>query len=129
MSTPSPQESTPHEPGADAERPLGRVAVVGAPERLVVRMDGEIDDELRLDLDDAAAEVGRRHRRDAVPVHVDATGVTFMDSTGAAFLARLAVAVRPARVTVHPSQPVAFLMDLTRLADVLDVAPGTPDAF
>ena len=123
MSTPSPYDSA-----ADAERPLGQVTVAGAPDRLVVRLDGEIDDELRLDLDDAAAEVARRHRADAIPVHVDAAGVTFMDSTGAAFLARLAVAVRPARVTVHPSQPVAFLMDLTRLADVLDVAPGAPDA-
>ncbi|GAA0310576.1 STAS domain-containing protein [Kineococcus aurantiacus] len=108
---PDPQQGTPD----------GRVRLEPAAGRLLVRLTGEIDDELRFDLDDAAAQVARSREAGRTAVAVDAREVTFMDSAGAAFLARLAVAVRPDRITVHPSEPVAFLLDVTRLSDVVDV--------
>lgn len=119
---PSPQASFPVDPG-----PQGTVALEAEESLLVVRLTGEIDDELRPDLDEIARDVATDVGRDAGrPVQVDATAVTFMDSAGAAFLARLAVAVRPARLTVQASQAVGFLLDLTRLADVVDVVPAAP---
>lgn len=99
----------------------GRVEVGDDPDRVVVHLAGEIDDELRPALDDAVDDVAARLRARVRPVVVDATGVGFMDSAGAAFLARLAVTARPARLTVRPSGPVAFLLQVTRLSDVVDV--------
>ncbi|PRY14555.1 STAS domain-containing protein [Kineococcus rhizosphaerae] len=125
MSTPSPEPSSPRSPDLREDRPDGLVTVERDGDRVLVHLSGEIDDELRLDLDEAAARVGTllrsRPRAGGDAVHVEATGVSFMDSAGAAFLARLAVLARPARVSVAPSRTVAFLLDVTALADVLDV--------
>ncbi|WP_432511441.1 STAS domain-containing protein [Kineococcus sp. SYSU DK001] len=121
---PSPGLVTDPVPGA-----TGRVGVHDEPGRVVVHLAGEVDDELRPHLDDAVDDLTARLRERTRPVAVDAGDVTFMDSAGAAFLARLAVTVRPARLTVHPSRPVAFLLDVTRLSDVVDVVDApAPDA-
>jgi anti-sigma B factor antagonist len=120
MSAPSP-EPAPRAAYHPPSEPQGTAVLEDREESLLVRLEGEIDDELRPELDDLAREVAGRGRH---PVRVDATAVTFMDSAGAAFLARLAVAVRPARLTVQASQPVGFLLELTRLSDVVDVVPA-----
>lgn len=127
MSTPSPDQNPRRFPTSGPAGAVDLVDLVGGADdgtRHLLRLTGEVDDELRLDLEEVAAEVARRVRADPRPVHVDATAVTFMDSSGAAFLARLAVSVRPTRVSVHPSEPVAFLLDVTRLSDVVDVVPA-----
>jgi anti-anti-sigma factor len=102
---------------------VGDVDLVSAQDVLTVVLTGEIDDELRPGLDAVTAEVDREVRASARPVVVDATAVSFMDSAGAAFLAKLAVAVRPARIAVRPSGPVGFLLQVTRLSEVVDVQP------
>ncbi|MEZ0491097.1 STAS domain-containing protein [Kineococcus sp. TBRC 1896] len=119
MATPFPEPFPDPSPAGDG--PPGDVQLLGLDDVLTVRLTGEVDDELRPGLDAVVAEVDREVRAAVRPVVVDATAVTFMDSAGAAFLARLAVAVRPARIAVRPSEPVGFLLEVTRLADVVDV--------
>ncbi len=103
------------------DEPVGAVELLRAEDALTVVLTGEIDDELRPALDAVTADVDREVRAAARPVVVDATAVSFMDSAGAAFLAKLAVAVRPARIAVRPSEPVGFLLEVTRLSEVVDV--------
>ncbi|MEZ0166117.1 STAS domain-containing protein [Kineococcus sp. LSe6-4] len=118
MATPVP------EPASVPDGPAGEVDLRLAPDAATVVLTGEIDDELRPGLDAVTAEVARELRAAARPVLVDASGVSFMDSAGAAFLAKLVVAVRPARLAVRPSGPVGFLLHVTRLSDVVDVVGG-----
>lgn len=115
MATPFPDH-----PVSD-DGPVGDVELLRTGDVLTVLLTGEVDDELRPGLDAVVAEVDREVRAALRPVVVDAAAVTFMDSAGAAFLARLAVTVRPARIAVRPSEPVGFLLEVTRLADVVDV--------
>jgi anti-anti-sigma factor len=63
----------------------GSILVEEKTEATVVKMSGEIDISLRSQTGAALRQVLDRCR----PVVVDTSGVTFMDSTGAAFLAQL----------------------------------------
>ncbi|WP_318842921.1 STAS domain-containing protein [Myceligenerans pegani] len=63
----------------------GSILVEEKTEATVVKMSGEIDISLRSQTGAALRQVLDRSR----PVVVDTSGVTFMDSTGAAFLAQL----------------------------------------
>lgn len=64
------------------------------------------------------------------PVVLDVGAVTFMDSTGAAFIATLARGLGAGRVTVVRATPqVRFLLTVTRLASVVRIAaPADPPA-
>ncbi len=79
---------------------------------LHITLTGEIDCELDDDLAEAAHTAVQRR----VPVIVDASAVTFMDSTGAAFLSGL---YREVPLTVIASPPVMFLMKVLSLEDVV----------
>jgi anti-anti-sigma factor len=101
-------------PGADAR-------LVGRDGRLVVVLEGEVDAALNARLAEVVTEVERRIAAGPAPVDVDAAGVTFMDSSGLRFLARLSTRA-PERVRVLGApEAVQFLLQATRMADVVDV--------
>ena len=100
--------------------PAGSVRVLLDPSRVVVELSGDIDAELGDDLLEAAAEVAEAN----LPVVVLAAPVTFMDSTGVAFLAR-AASRSPGRLRlVDPPELVRFLVHVTAIVSLLDVVDG-----
>lgn len=109
-------------PGSDQDEP-GSVHVLLGRARTRVVLTGEIDAELGPDLLEAAAAVEDADR----PVEVDAHHVTFMDSTGVAFLARLASRSDQQLQLIRPPAVVRFLVEVTsihELVTILDDDPG-----
>ncbi len=95
--------------------------IVGANRARIV-LSGEIDAELGPELQEATAAA----EESGLPVEIDAHHVTFMDSSGVAFLARLA-SRSPHRVQVLRAPPtVRFLLEVTRIGDLLDVVDEDP---
>lgn len=84
---------------------------------VVVELSGEVDAELGDDLLEVAADV----EHVGLPVVVRAGGVTFMDSTGVAFLARLASRSPQRLLLVDPPELVRFLVSVTAIAPLVDV--------
>lgn len=100
------------------------VMVTSGRTRIVI--SGEIDADLAPDLQDATADAEAA----GLPIEVDAAHVTFMDSSGIAFLARLASRSNERIRVVHAPDPVRFLLEVTRIGELLDLVddPGpTPD--
>ena len=101
----------------------GSVHVLYEPRATRVVLTGEIDAELGPDLLEAAEDALSSGR----PLQVDAHHVTFMDSTGLAFLARLASRSRGRRVTlIRPPAVVKFLIETTNIVQLLDVVDEEP---
>lgn len=104
----------------------GSVHVLFEPETTKVVLTGEIDAELGPDLLEAAEDALSSSR----PIEVDSHLVTFMDSTGVAFLARLASRASRRVMLVDPPDVVGFLIETTRISSLLDVVHsdgGTPE--
>jgi anti-sigma B factor antagonist len=121
------EEATAPEPARSvaAVRPVdpGSVHVLFEPETTKVVLTGEIDAELGPDLLEAAEDALSSSR----PIEVDSHLVTFMDSTGVAFLARLASRASRRVMLVDPPDVVGFLIETTRISSLLDVVRrGTP---
>ncbi|MFC3689455.1 STAS domain-containing protein [Aquipuribacter hungaricus] len=117
--TPAEDEAPDEAPTAPVVRPVdpGSVHVLFEPAATRVVLTGEIDAELGPDLLEAADDALAGTRR----IEVDSHLVTFMDSTGVAFLARLASRA-PERVRLlDPPDLVGFLIETTRIASLLDV--------
>lgn len=96
--------------------------VIVANGRTRIVLSGEIDADLAADLADATADAEAA----ALPIDIDAQHVTFMDSSGIAFLARVATRVQqPVRVLRAP-ESVRFLLQVTRIHELLEVVPGAP---
>lgn len=110
--------------GPTSARPAdpGSVHVILGGRKTRVVLTGEIDAELGPDLIEAAADAEDARR----PAEVDAQHVTFMDSTGVAFLARLASRCQGRLVLIKPPELVRFLIDVTSIRDVLDVVEDDP---
>lgn len=92
------------------------------PRRLTIALSGEIDVAVR----ERLYQVVDDHRLLAgdVEVTVDVTRVTFMDSTGLSFLARLGV-LRPGRVTLRGSSPVLTeMLRITGINELVTITPG-----
>ena len=100
----------------------GTVHVFVGADRTRIVLAGEIDTDLGPDLQEAAMAAERAR----LPIEVDAHHVTFMDSSGVAFLARLSTrSPTPVRlVRVPPS--VGFLLEVTRIGELLDVVLEPP---
>ena len=114
-----PDTSTSTEQAVPTVRPVdpGSVHVLFEPDATRVVLTGEIDAELGPDLLEAADDALASART----IEVDSHLVTFMDSTGVAFLARLASrAPRKVRL-IDPPDLVGFLIETTRIASLLDV--------
>jgi anti-sigma B factor antagonist len=100
----------------------GSVHVILGAERTRIVLSGEVDADLGADLQEATAEAERA----GLPIEVDAHHVTFMDSSGVAFLARLSTrsSSRVRLIRVPPT--VRFLLEVTRIGELLDVVDGDP---
>lgn len=110
---------------AEVSTEPGSVHVITGLDHIRIILAGEVDADLTADLQEATTTV----ERSGLPVEVDAHHVTFMDSSGVAFLARLATrsAYRVRLLNVPPT--VQFLLDVTRIGELLDVVPdGAPSA-
>lgn len=112
---------------ADVNEPASvHVIVVAGRTRIVV--SGEIDADLGPDLQEAAADAEAA----GLPIEVDAQHVTFMDSSGIAFLARLASRSTDRVRVLRAPDPVRFLLEVTKIGELLDLVDdqtptsGTP---
>ena len=98
--------------------------IVGATHARVV-LSGEIDADLAADLAQATRDV----QDSQLAVEIDAHHVTFMDSTGVAFLARLtAVTEEPVRIFNTPPT-VRFLLEVTSIGNMLEIVEEPPSAL
>ncbi|WP_324649336.1 STAS domain-containing protein [Georgenia sp. H159] len=114
--------STPTGKGHDA----GTASVMVAQGRTRLVLSGEIDVALSSELTEAVAEAEASRN----PVEIDARHVTFMDSSGVALLARLAHRTPGPLTMIKPPDVVRFLLDITRLGDVVSIVdedPGFPE--
>lgn len=95
--------------------------IVGASRARVV-LSGEIDADIGPELGEAVAHA----EKSGLPVEIDAHHVTFMDSSGVAFLARLA-SRSPEKVRVLRAPPtVRFLLEVTRIGEMLEIVDEDP---
>jgi len=95
--------------------------IVGSTRARVV-LSGEIDADIGAELDEAIADA----EQSGLPVELDAHHVTFMDSSGVAFLARLA-SRSPHQVRVLRAPPtVRFLLEVTRIGELLEIVDDDP---
>lgn len=100
----------------------GSVHVIVGTTHARVVLSGEIDADLAADLNQATLDV----QESKLAVEIDAHHVTFMDSTGVAFLARLtAVAEGPVRIFNTPPT-VRFLLEVTSIGNMLEIVEGSP---
>lgn len=105
----------PAEPGAVAEPASVHVIVQDGRTRIV--LSGEVDADLAADLTEATTDAEAA----GLPIDIDAQHVTFMDSSGVAFLARIATrSAHPVRMLRVP-ETVKFLLDVTRIGELLEV--------
>jgi anti-anti-sigma factor len=90
----------PHDPAfSEADGRLGEVSVDYEIDETLIRLAGEVDQALVGCLDFAQEQAVKRN----LPVRIDVSGVTFMDSTGLALIVRVVAAERThgRRVTVE----------------------------
>jgi anti-sigma B factor antagonist len=95
----------------------GSVHVLLDPDSTLVVLAGDVDATLAPDLIDASSDVAEAGN----PVRIDTRNVTFMDSTGVSFLARVAVGTGARPVLLDPPDHVQFLLDITAIGDLVDV--------
>lgn len=100
----------PSEPGA--------VQVLVGEDRVRIVLSGDVDSDLGDDLVEAATEADRHD----LPIEVDAHHVTFMDSAGVAFLARLSIRSKHRVRLLRVPPTVKFLLEVTRIGELVDVA-------
>lgn len=92
----------------------GSILVEERSDCTVVKMSGEIDISLRGATGAALRQVLDRSH----PVNVDASGVTFIDSTGAAFLAQLRMFGSEGGIRVSLDEPSAVVRNLLAMLGV-----------
>lgn len=95
----------------------GTVHVIVHSDHTLIMLAGEIDADLGADLQEATVDA----EGTGLPIVVDAQHVTFMDSSGIAFLARIATrSSHPVRIRKAP-ETVRFLLEVTRIGELLEV--------
>jgi anti-sigma B factor antagonist len=98
----------------------GDVCMLFDADETLIRLAGEVDLAIAESLDFVAEEATKRDR----PVRVDVSRVTFIDSTGLAFLGRLAAAGHAAGCApqvIGASQRVRETIEIGGLTPVLDL--------
>ncbi len=111
-------------PSAPGSGEPASVHVIVTHDRTRIVVSGEIDADLGPDLQEAAADA----EATGLPIEVDATHVTFMDSSGIAFLARLASRSADRVRVLRAPDPVRFLLEVTRIGELLDLVDDVPAA-
>ncbi len=96
---------------------VGSVHVIIDPDVVHVVLAGEIDAGASEDLLSAAADVLAA----GLPVEVDCRAVTFMDSAGIGFLARLAARSTHRVRLLHPPRMIRFLLETVRISSLVDI--------
>lgn len=99
----------------------GTIRTTQTPERTIVRLTGEVDVALRDDASAAMSLVLRRH----MPVELDTSAVTFIDSTGLSFLIQCWTLARADGLDVSLPRPPGQVVDLMELVGV-DALFGIP---
>ena len=108
-------------PDAPAEPASVHVIVMRDRTRIVV--SGEVDADLAGDLQEATSDA----EATGLPIEVDAQHVTFMDSSGIAFLARLASRSAERVRVLHAPDTVRFLLEVTRIGELLELVDDPDD--
>ena len=119
-------EETAHAPNPltslGASEPGAVHVIVGSTHSRIL-LSGEVDADIVADLHQATLDV----QEAGLPVEIDAHHVTFMDSTGVAFLARLtAISSTPVRMLRTPPT-VRFLLEVTSIGDLLEIDDDADD--
>jgi anti-anti-sigma factor len=109
-------EATAGQPMVSSEP--GAVQVLVGEDRVRIVLSGDVDSDLGDDLVEAATEAERHD----LPIEVDAHHVTFMDSAGVAFLARLSIRSKHRVRLLRVPPTVKFLLEVTRIGELVDVA-------
>ena len=91
-------------------RPMGSITTTEAPGATIVRLEGDVDAGLRSDASHAMSVSLRRQ----LPVVLDTSALTFIDSTGLAFLIQCSAAGRANGLPVVLPEPPDHLSDLLR---------------
>ncbi|WP_370634542.1 STAS domain-containing protein [Actinotalea sp. Marseille-Q4924] len=111
-------------PGPVAESQPGSVQVIVQGGRTRIVLSGEIDADLGPDLQEATTDA----ESTGLPIDIDTEHVTFMDSSGIAFLARIATRTGSRTRVIRPPETVRFLLEVTRIGELLEVVTdATPD--
>ena len=112
----SPVQVTDGAPVATAPEPAS-VHVIVLADRTRIVVSGEIDADLAAELQEAAGDA----EATGLPIEVDAQHVTFMDSSGIAFLARVAARSAERVRVLHAPDTLRFLLEITRIGELLDL--------
>ncbi|QJW38388.1 STAS domain-containing protein [Cellulosimicrobium protaetiae] len=102
---------------SDVESGTGGIRLLEEPEASVVDMWGEIDVALR---SEASAALANALERD-VPVVIDTSKVTFMDSTGIAFLVQFYTIGSEEGLSVTLRNPPTVVTDVLEMLGVIDI--------
>ena len=112
--------------GTDGFGEPASVHVIVKADRCRIVLSGEVDADLAADLREATADA----EATGLPIEVDAQHVTFMDSSGIAFLARIATRSAERVTVIRAPETVRFLLEVTRIGELLEVldepAPEAP---
>jgi anti-sigma B factor antagonist len=98
------------------------VHVIVGTSRARIVLSGEIDADIGAELHEATADA----EESGLPVEVDAHHVTFMDSSGVAFLARLASRSSHKVRVLRAPPTVKFLLEVTRIGELLEIVDEDP---
>ena len=102
----------------------GAAAVLTTGDRTRLVLAGEVDASMNDELATCTTEITRLGQ----PLDVDVRNVTFMDSSVLAVIARLTQRIpAPVRV-IRPSESVRLLLELTHLAEVVEILDDDPEA-
>ena len=103
---------------------FGSITLDERSDATVCHVRGEVDVSLRAEAGAAMARIVQRKQ----PVVIDTSGVTFIDSSGLAFLIVVSQAVAREGVRVRLTGPPTQLLDLLELAGATDLFEITPGA-
>jgi len=118
-------QSEQNDPAAGAVGEPGAVQVIVGTDATRIVLSGEVDADLGPELQEATAEA----EQVGLPIEVDAHHVTFMDSSGVAFLARLSIRSQHRVRLLRVPPTVRFLLEVTRIGELLDVVEGDESEF
>ncbi len=108
---------------ADTPSEPASVHVIVMHDRTRIVVSGEVDADLSGDLQEATSDA----EATGLPIEVDAQHVTFMDSSGIAFLARLASRSAERVRVLHAPDTVRFLLEVTKIGELLDLVDDPED--